>query len=610
MTNVKGQVAVFVILALLIVAGIVVYGVVRGQFSTGTIPSSLAPVYEYYDQCIMQETRKALDIAGSQGGRVDSGTYIPGSDFMPFSSHLNFLGFPVPYWYYVSGNGVIKEHVPSKQEIEHQLAAHLREKIAGCDFSAFIDRGFSVNHEVSNVQVTIAQEIVTVKVVGNLAVEEGETRAQVSSRSLDVVSQFGKLYATALDVYAKEQREAFLENYTLDVLRLYAPVDGVAIQCSPKLWKEQEVVQDVQQALEANVRALRFSGSANTPGEKYFTIPYQSEASVHALYSKTWPWKIEIQGADTGLLLAQPVGTQQGLSVMGFCYVPYHFVYDLAFPVMFQISSGQEVFQFPVAVIIDKNMARKAAFAETPEESDDVDICSVKTQDVSISVFSTDLQPVDASLSYRCLTQQCFLGKAENGSWSGTLPACVNGFLLANAEGYAAKQQLFSSNSESSAQVLVDKEYSLNISVEMEGKPVSQALVTFTGQRTATASLPDVSQVTLSEGSYNVSVYVYGNSSLTIPASSKQECRNTPQSGFLGFFGGTKEECFTITLPETKLDYALLGGGTVETYLVPEHLTKGKLRISATKLPAPTSLEQVQQNYASFSVLQAEVQNE
>ena len=63
-------------------------------------------------------------------------------------------------------------------------------------------------------------------------------------------------------------------------------------------------------------------------------------------------------------MIAKPIGTQPGLSAMKFCYAPYKFVYDMYFPVLIQVYSkddANEVFQFPVSVVINKNMPREAA---------------------------------------------------------------------------------------------------------------------------------------------------------------------------------------------------------------------------------------------------------
>src|SRR3989344_5928849 len=118
----RGQVAIFVILAIVIIGGIIAYLVFREKISTGKkIPQELAPVFDYYQSCIDTETRNAIDLVGTQGGRIVEVVYAPGSEYAPFSSHLNFLGVPVPYWYYVSGNVIIREKIPTIQEMQKDI---------------------------------------------------------------------------------------------------------------------------------------------------------------------------------------------------------------------------------------------------------------------------------------------------------------------------------------------------------------------------------------------------------------------------------------------------------------------------------------------------------
>src|SRR3989344_6498740 len=143
--NKSGQVTIFVIIAIVIVIGIVLFFVLKGGIDRGGISQELMPVYGYYDSCIQTELEKALSIAGSQGGRIDIGNYESGSEFAPFSNQLNFLGIPVGYWYYVSGNGVVKENVPDIDEIEKDLENYLLEKIGECDFSVLEEEGFVVD---------------------------------------------------------------------------------------------------------------------------------------------------------------------------------------------------------------------------------------------------------------------------------------------------------------------------------------------------------------------------------------------------------------------------------------------------------------------------------
>ena len=330
-------------------------------------------------------------------------------------------------------------------------------------------------------------------------------------------------------------------------------------------------------------------------------MPYASKHEIRLQYAPNWPSKIEIDGADGELLVAKPVGNQQGLGVLGFCYAPYHFVYDLSFPVLIQISEGDELFQFPVVVVIDKNLPRQGIFSEVAVSAEENDLCQFATQQVRVDVSDRELRPIDASVRYECFDQSCPLGTSSGGVLNAQMPSCFNGHLRARAEGYAEAEMLFSSNENSQADLVLERAYSVNVSLSVGGNPLEgNAVVTFTGTQTASALLPESTQLVLSEGYYNVSVHVYRNTSITMPASSSTQCQTIPRSDLSGFFGATKEQCFDVTLPETKIESALAGGGNSELYVLASDLERGALSLEVPALPVPISLQQLQYNYEAF----------
>ena len=114
----------------------------------------------------------------------------------------------------------------------------------------------------------------------------------------------------------------------------------------------------------------------------------------------------------------------------------------------------------------------------------------------------------------------------------------------------------------------------------------------------------DIETLELSEGSYDVTVYVYGGSRVVIPGSTSTECVDVTRGGLLGLFGSTKEECFEIEIPETTVDHALIGGGNTETYILESELSEGRMIINAGSLPRADSLEQLQYNQEAFDGLE------
>ncbi|MEI6849561.1 MAG: hypothetical protein WCK29_00835 [archaeon] len=610
----KGQVAIFVIVAIVIVAAIGIFFLVRANIGASNIPTEFAPVYSYYESCITFETKAALDLAGSQGGFVQLPALEPGSAYAPFSNQLNFVGLNVPYWYYLTSNGMVKQNVPSQSDMEKGIADYVAAHLDECDFSQFYAQGMTINYSKPSVVVNLDNSKTSVVVSSSLSVSRNESSARRDKHSVDINTKIGKFYTLAKEIYAEEQKNQFLENYTMDTLFLNAPVDGVEISCSPKVWKSNEVASQLLTALENNIQSIKFQGNyydLKNKEDKYFVVPKTVDENVNLLYSKQWPTKLEINGdgVDSQLMVAKTVGNQPGLGVMGFCYAPYHFVYDLSFPVMVQISDNNELFQFPMAVVIDKNVPRQSN-AVSIDETKTFDLCSGMNQDLSANVYDINLNPVDADLSFKCFDQVCPLGKTSNGIFNGKAPTCLNGYLITRADGFVEKKDLISTNEQNSIDVILNKNYNESIELYVDGTRFTSgnAIVLFNGANSVSTTLPDNSNVMLAEGSYNLSVYIYGNSSITIPASTKTQCTKVPQSGIMGFFGSTKEQCYNIDVPETSIESALIGGGQNEVYLLPSDLETGKIKLEVSSLPVPTTMDQLQNNFELFSTKGVDLQ--
>lgn len=610
--NNRGQVMIFWIIGIAIVVAIGVYFLATSSLFSGTIPKNFQEVYNYYEGCVNQDLKDAVDLAGVQGGRIDSGDYLPGSDYAPFSSHLNFMGFGVPYWFYISGNGVVKTNVPTMNNLESEIGNYVQKRVNECDFSSFYEQGYSITFGKPSARVSISESSISVRLNGDLSISKDGESVSVGSKDFQIQSSLGGLFDEALNLYTKEMDEGFIENYSNDVLRLYAPVDGVLIQCAPKIWQTSKIVEDLQTALEANLAGIKFGSKSKAVGDsKYFTVDYSTDKDIHILFSRTWPQKIEINGdgVSQNSLVAEPTGNQQGLGVMGFCYVPYHYVYDLSFPVLIQVSKGNEIFQFPISVIIDKNMPRKAISVPDFTSGAEFDLCSSNTQDLTVSIKDNKYNSLDGQLYYGCLGQECSLGESRGGQFEGKVPGCLNGYLRVQSEGYADSQTLLSTNGEiNNAEVFMDKLYNVSVNVLVDGvKPSGTVLVSFEGNRSASATPPENSNVELSEGIYSIKLYVYSNSTIKIPASSKQECVEVAKSGVAGLFGGKEDRCFNIDVPETNMDYALTAGGTKTDYFLEDQLASGKMTINVQSLPYPKTIEQLQTNYELFDTNTMEV---
>lgn len=594
----RGQVTIFIIIAVVIVALVLGYLFLRNSITTQSIPADIQPVYNSFVSCLQDNIRTGISVLESQGGYINLPAFEPGNTYMPFSSQLNFAGTQIPYWYYISGNNIPKTQIPSLSNMQTSLGNFVSQKIRNCDLRDYYSQGFVITMGEPSSSVNIKTNEVDVSLLMPLTIQKGNETAVVNTHKVAITSSLGELYNSAQIVYNDEQQNMFLENYTIDELRLYAPVDGIRVTCGPLIWNANDIFDTLQNAIVGNTLALKSKGAT----DDYFALHLPVSDDVRFLTSQNWSNSFEVSPADGPLLTAMPVGNQQGLGALGFCYVPYHFVYNIKYPVLIQVSNQNEIFQFPFAVVIQGNNPRQSLNA-TASSNVEPTLCQYKNTPIQITTVDRNLNPVNATISYECLQQQCDIGQTDgSGVLTANFPQCANGSVIAQAPGFKDTKYLFSTVSQGSLEMIMDKVYPTNVQLLVDGKQYfGAALITFDSDyATQTIAYPDQKTVNIGEGNQNITVQMYSNTSITTPATTTQQCVTVP-NGILGVFGLTKQNCFEVKVPQQIISNAITGGGNAENYFLESDLSQGKtIVINAPGLPIPTTIDQVQSNNAMF----------
>jgi hypothetical protein len=127
---------------------------------------------------------------------------------------------------------------------------------------------------------------------------------------------------------------------------------------------------------------------------------------------------------------------------------------------------------------------------------------------------------------------------------------------------------------------------------------VQKAIITFNSEELTTSiPYPQIKTVALSEGTYDITVQAYQNSSITFPEVNRQECVDVPESGVGGLIGLETERCFTINIPETTSTSAVIGGGKQTDFFYEEQLESAtEMNINLPLFGKPTNIEQLQNN--------------
>ena len=600
----KAQITIFVIVAIVLVATVAGFFIFRDSFTGEKIPSNVEPIYNDFLICLEEKTLTGINILESQAGYIYLPDFESGSEYMPFSSQLDFLGNQIPYWYYVSGNNIQREQIPSKNNMELQLAEFIETKITDCNFDKYYGQGFEIKSGKPHAKINIKDNKVEVSLDMSFSVNKEEESFVVESHKFFVNSKLGTLYNSAKKIYKEEQENLFLENYAVDTLRLYAPVDGVELTCSPMNWNADEIFDELEKAIEANTLALKVKGedySLKNKESEYFVLDFDVEENVRFINSRNWTNSFEVN-SDSNVLVASPIGNQPGLGILGFCYVPYHFVYNIRYPVLIQIQSRAEIFQFPVAVVIQGNKPRKALDVSAVEIGIP-ELCKYKNTFIEVKTFDTNYNPIEADISYKCSGTSCAIGKTKQGVLSGEFPQCVNGYILAKADGFENAKYLYSSTESGSVDIILDKIYPTKIKLNLDGKNYNHdAIISFTSDKLSkTIVYPEQKDIELSEGQYEIQVYIYENSSISLGKTIHEQCVDVPKSGFGGLIGLTQKKCFDVEVPAQIVSNALSGGGRENYYILESELKNSSyIEINAESLGSPKTIEQLQDNYFLF----------
>ena len=353
------------------------------------------------------------------------------------------------------------------------------------------------------------------------------------------------------------------------------------------------------------MNAIKLKGNYYNLASKdneYFVrdVGFGVDESVNVMYDSSWPTKIEIYGDR----VAKPVGTQPGLAALGFCYVPYHLIYDISFPVMIQFYDSENFFQFPISVIIDNSQAREALLPTNNGVSLDSEVCRYENSEIVVNTYDSELEPVEARIQFKCLDSVCEIGETvsdgDSAVFEGSVPQCVNGFVIASANGYANGKFQISTNSESVANIVLRKEYEVGLDLGDIGDKT--ALVSFVGRDYSSSVMyPEMSEVNLVEGEYNVSVYVYEDSTLVLEGYSEKMCVDVPVSGVGGLIGLEEEKCYDVNVPGMEIDMAVVGGGYATEYIAESSLADSvELNVNVPLFGTPKTLDELQESYVKI----------
>jgi len=629
----RGQVTFFVILGIIIVGSVFMVYVYQDSINdffsslrAEEVPEEAKAVQTFIYDCIEDAAMEGIEMVSLQGGYIEiPWDSVPVGNVNMFSNRLNyFSGFETAYWNYQMDNRLDVLNIPEKSFIESQLSVYIEENLDVCldDFSEF--EGFSLRTGEREVRTSIGEDRVKVYVDFPVVGSKGDTGFKFSKFNKEIRTDLGRFYELASDIVEAETDEFFLEEMSLDIMRLYdeVPFTGVDFECVPPMWLFENVKGKYKEYLSFNIPFVKIKGTDYTlANEKhaYFEVDAgksYEDITVNFFYDENWPFYMEVEPNEDGILRGEQIsdmaGDLSGLVKAFYCVNNYHFVYDVKYPVLVTLSSGEEEFNFAMMVVFENNQPRKAEIVPDYIPGPDVAICENRVTEGIVYTYGlengeeTSLDGVD--VNFKCIAFNCDIGETENGLLEGLFPFCVNGVVEGRKEGYHFDKGIVSTDESFSADLVLEKIVNLGVDVyairadDAPGQPYDdeQVVINLENEDKDYRTIlvyPEIKEVGLIPGDYSATIYVLSGSGeeVVIPEKVIEKCVEVPKAGVWSLFTQEKEQkCFKTTIPSMSLSNLITGRSEFEFSVLEDDLEYDKIRFYVYSEKRPVSVEELQ----------------
>ena len=229
----KGQIAIFVIVALVIV-GVIIVIFAYPQIKSIVAPSEVSPS-QYLQDCISPEVKSAVDILAKQGGDENPVGYI------------NYLDVKVKYLCYTSGyyQTCVVQQPMLMSHFADEIERMLTPKINTCArnlIAEYEKRGYSVSSSAISSNVSLGSGKINIEFAAPITITQEETTRTFDKFDVSIDSGIYDLLSIATSII---DYEATYGDSETTMYMQYFPnlrIDKIKLEDGVKIYKLTDVV--------------------------------------------------------------------------------------------------------------------------------------------------------------------------------------------------------------------------------------------------------------------------------------------------------------------------------------------------------------------------------
>ncbi|MEK0336615.1 MAG: hypothetical protein QQN41_04175 [Nitrosopumilus sp.] len=191
MINKRGQVTIFIIIAIILIAVVALYFTLRGTLQKEVYTPEVAPIANFVQECIDQTFEDSLIAVAKQGG-YSGYTYL---------EKTNEEGVT---YYLLEG----KDYVPSKKRVEKEISEYLNRKFFLCSrhFVNFTEYQIEEGNFESSIRILDKKVVLTINYP--LTITKGKSSSRIEDFESEVQVRLGIVYDSVIDFMDKQRKSS------------------------------------------------------------------------------------------------------------------------------------------------------------------------------------------------------------------------------------------------------------------------------------------------------------------------------------------------------------------------------------------------------------------
>jgi len=200
MFNKRGQVAIFIIIAVLIIAAFAIYLTINREAEGTTGDVSSDPVYIFVGGCIEDSLKEVVYSVGQSGGYASTPMYSTVDE--------------IPYYYYDQ-----KNIMPSLERIEREISEYTAERLYFCTNNFLDFPEYNIIQGEINIETEIKDNEIVIDVEYPLTIEKEGSKSRLKNwENIKISSRLKAMYLASVKIIQDQLgREGICITCILDV---------------------------------------------------------------------------------------------------------------------------------------------------------------------------------------------------------------------------------------------------------------------------------------------------------------------------------------------------------------------------------------------------------